>query len=149
MAILDAFNNLVKVTVSTGYGSGDAVIVLTTGLGAKLPIPPFNATWWNSTDYGDPSDDPNVEIIRIITVSGDTLGILRAQENTLASTKNTATKTYSLIAGVTALTMTAIANALFEANDDLDDLTTAIKSLAMLLALEGFDIPEELSVYLD
>ena len=66
---------------------------------------PFNASWWNSTDYPDPSDDPNVEIVRVTGISTDTLTITRAQEGTSASTKNTSAKTYKLVAGASAKTL--------------------------------------------
>lgn len=97
----DAYKNFAKVTVSTGYVSTDTSIVLTTGDGAKLPAVPFNAVWWNVTDYPDPSDDPNVEIVRVTVRSTDTLTITRAQESTTATNKNTGSKTYKLHAGAT------------------------------------------------
>jgi hypothetical protein len=109
MASLDAAANFIKLTVSTGYGSSDTTIVLSSG-GSLLPTPPFNATWWNSTDYPDPSNDPNVEIVRVTVVSGNTLTITRAQEGTAASTKNTASKTYQIMLGITAKMITDIGN---------------------------------------
>ena len=99
---LDNAKNFAKVTVSTGYDNDDTSIVLTTGHGAKLPTVPFNVVWWNSTDYADPADDPNVEIVRVTGRSSDTLTVTRAQESTSASNKNTAGKTYKMIAGLTA-----------------------------------------------
>lgn len=102
---LDIAKNFAKVQVSTGYGDGDTTIVLETGHGTKLPTAPFNAVWWNSTDFFDPSDDPNVEIVRVTDVTSDTLTVTRAQESTSASTKNTAGKTYRMIAGLTAKTI--------------------------------------------
>jgi len=100
---LDNAKNFAKVEVSTGYDAAATSIVLTTGHGARLPTAPFNVVWWNSTDYTDPSDDPNVEIVRVTAISTDTLTVTRAQESTSASTKNTASKTYKMIAGLTAL----------------------------------------------
>ena len=102
---IDAFKNFAKVTLSTGYDASATTVVLTTGGGALLPAVSFNATWWNATDYSDPTDDPNVEIVRITNISTDTLTITRAQEGTSASTKNTAGKTYKMIAGLTAKTL--------------------------------------------
>jgi hypothetical protein len=99
---LDNAKNFAKVTVSTGYDASATSIVLTTGHGAKLPTAPFNAVWWNSTDYPDPSDDPNVEIVRVTGISTDTLTVTRGQESISASTKNTGGKTYKMIAGLTA-----------------------------------------------
>jgi hypothetical protein len=100
--MIDAAKNFAKATLSTGYDASATSIVLSSGHGAKLAVPPFNATWWNFTDYPDPTDDPNVEIVRVTAISTDTLTITRAQEGTSASTKNTGGKTYKLVAGLTA-----------------------------------------------
>lgn len=101
MAVLDPVKNFAKVTVSTGYDASATSIALTSGQGAKLPAPStdgsFNLVWWNSTDYSDPSDDPNVEIVRCTARSTDTLTVTRAQESTSASTKNTSSKTYKMV----------------------------------------------------
>lgn len=100
MSVLDAVKNFAKVKVSTGYDADDTSIVLETGEGAKLPAPAtdgaFNLVWWNYTDYRDPSDDPNKEIIRVTARSTDTLTVTRAQEGTSGSTKNTGGKTYMM-----------------------------------------------------
>jgi hypothetical protein len=105
---LDTFANFAKATVSQGYDAAATSIALTTGHGASCPATPFNATWWNATDYPDPTDDPNREIVRVTVRSTDSLTIVRAQEGTSASTKNTSAKTYKLLATLTALTMNAI-----------------------------------------
>ncbi len=92
-----------KGTVSTTYNDTDTSIVLTTGHAARFPTAvPFNVVWWNSTDYPDPSDDPNREIVRVTGISSDTFTVVRGQEGTTASTKNTATKTYQMLAGLVA-----------------------------------------------
>lgn len=91
--------NFAKATVSTTYDSSATSIVLTTGHAARLPTAlPFNVVWWNSTDYPDPSDDANVEIVRVTAIATDTLTVVRGQEGTSASTKNTGGKTYKMIA---------------------------------------------------
>lgn len=102
---LDNAKNFAKVTVSTGYDASATSIILTGGHGTKLPTVPFNAVWWNSTDYLDPSDDPNVEIVRVTNISTDTLTVTRGQESVTATTKNTGGKTYKMIAGLTAKTI--------------------------------------------
>jgi hypothetical protein len=101
MTALDSVANFVSVQASTGYNSAATSIALQSGQGAKLPATPFNLIWWNSTDYPNPANDPNVEIVRVTNVSGDTLTITRAQEGTTATNKNTAGKTYSLVIGIT------------------------------------------------
>jgi hypothetical protein len=109
---LDLFKNFAKVQVSTGYDASATSIALTAGHGTKLPAAPFNATWWNDTDYPDPSDDPNVEIVRVTAIATDTLTVTRGQESITATTKNTASKTYRMIAGLTAKSLnTDIASA--------------------------------------
>ncbi len=97
--------NFGLVTVSTTYGSGDTSIVLTTGHGSKLPATTggytYPLTWWDSTTYPHPADDPNKEIVLVTARSGDTLTVTRGQEGTSASTKNTASVSYRMNLGVT------------------------------------------------
>jgi hypothetical protein len=105
MPALDQVANFVKVTVAQGYGTTDTSIQLATGQGAKLLNPAsgaYNLVWWNSTDYVDPADDPNVEIVRVTALSGDTLTVTRAQEGTTATQKQNATKIYKMMLGLTA-----------------------------------------------
>ncbi len=94
---LDPVLNFATVLVSTGYDASALSIVLQTGEAAKLPATPFNAVWYNAQSYGDPSLDPNVEIIRVTNIVGETLTITRAQEGTSASTKNNVGAYYRLI----------------------------------------------------
>jgi hypothetical protein len=107
---LDPVANFVKVTVAQGYGASDTSIVVASGV-SKLPTSgSYNATWWNSTDYPDPSDDQNAEVVRIngAEISGNTVPITRAQEGTSASSKNIPGKTYQLMLGITAKMITDI-----------------------------------------
>lgn len=103
---LDPVVNFGKVTLSTGYDSTATAVVLASGDGAILPNPgtdgAFNLVWFNSTDYGDPTDDPNREIVRVTSKTTDTLNISRAQEGTSATNKNLSGKTYQLILTITA-----------------------------------------------
>ena len=111
--MLDSVQNLVKVNVSQGYDQNATSIVLEAGQGALLPTPNWNATWWNATDFADPSDDPNAEIVRVTAISTDTLTVTRGAESATgggaASTKNTAGKTYKMILGITAKMISDIA----------------------------------------
>lgn len=103
--MLDPVKNFGIVTVSSGYNSSDTSIVLSGGNGAILPDPStdgaFNLVWYNASDYFNPTDDPNKEIVRVTARSTDTLTVVRAQEGTSASTKNTAGKTYKMILAFT------------------------------------------------
>lgn len=94
--------NFGKVTVSTGYSSAATSIVLSSGHGSRLPSTfTYPLTWWNFTDYPDPADDPNVEIVTVTARSGDTLTVTRGAESTSASNKNTSGKTYKMLLGIT------------------------------------------------
>ena len=109
--MLDATANFIKLTASTGYDQSATGIVVLSG-GSSLPAAPFNMTWWNATDYPDPSDDPNREIVRVTNVSGNTLTVTRGQEGPAASVKNSPGKAYQLVLGITAKTMTDIQTAI-------------------------------------
>lgn len=109
---LDPVVNFGKVTVSIGYNSTETFIALVTGDGSKLPNPDpdgsFNLVWFNNSTYSDPSDDPNVEIVRCLGRSGDLLSLARAQEGTLASNKNIPEKIYKMLLSPTKKTITDI-----------------------------------------
>ncbi len=123
-SVLDPVLNFVKVEVSTGYDIDDTEIVLETDEGAKLPAPAtdgaFNLVWWNSTDYPDPSDDPNREIVRCTARTTDTLTVTRGQESLAASTKNTADKVYKMLLALTKKTVDDIAGGLTVADEAAD-----------------------------
>ena len=109
--LLDPVVNFGKVTVSTGY-TNDTVIVLITGHGSRLPNPSidgaFNLTWYNASQYADPSDDPDVEIVRCTVNVLDVLTVTRGQESTSVSNKNTPLSTYKMILTPTKKTITDI-----------------------------------------
>jgi hypothetical protein len=111
---MDAIKNFAKATVDGAIESTDTSITLLTGHGDRLPAAPFNVVIWNATDYPDPSDYPIVEIIRVGTKTGDVLSDLdRGQEGTAAEDHNVAGKTYSLITGMTARTITEMVGDVF------------------------------------
>ncbi len=97
--------NFGLVTVSTTYGAGDTSIALTAGHGERLPATTggyrYHLTWWDSSTYPHPADDPNKEIVLVTARSGDTLTVTRGQESTSASTKNTGSVTYRMNLGIT------------------------------------------------
>lgn len=99
---MDAAKNFAKGTLAQGYDDTATSIVLTAGDGARFPTAPFNATWWNATDYPDPSDDPDREIVRVTARSTDTLTVTRGQEGTGGVTHSLDGKSYKLVAGLTA-----------------------------------------------
>lgn len=137
MATFDARKNFAKVTVSTGYAAGAVTVVLASGHGAKLPQPStdneFNLVWWNNSDYGDPSDDPNKEIVRCTARTTDTLTVTRAQESTSDSLKNISGKTYRM-----ALTITE------KVIDDIIDNLGASSTINVNQASHGFAVGDVL-----
>jgi hypothetical protein len=143
---LDGVKNFSKVNVSTTYDASATSIVLASGHGAKLPDPAtanYNLTWWNSSAYPDPSDDPNVEIIRCTAKSSDTLTVTRAQEGTSASTKNTGGATYKMILALTAKMISDIeslvsADNIFEIDIDGDVMPTESGTIN-----ENFELDED------
>lgn len=115
-SLLDPTTNFGKVIVSSCTGGCTvAATEITVDDGAKFPDPAtraFNLVWWNSTDYPDPSDDPNKEIVRCTAKSGNVLTITRAQEGTSASTKNSGGKVYKMILSPTAKMISDISSAI-------------------------------------
>lgn len=89
-----------KVIISMGYDSITTNIDLTSGHGAILPDPsvvgPYNLFWWNASDYLSPTDDPFVEVVKCIAKNGDTLIVMRSQQQTVASSKNIPGKLYNM-----------------------------------------------------
>jgi ligand-binding sensor domain-containing protein len=116
--------------VSTGYDAAATTIVLATSEGSKFPSFPgntFNLTWWNSTDYADPADDPTKEIIKVGARTGDTLSsITRGQEGTSAAAHNVSGKVYKVALCVTAKTI-----------DDIEAVTTGLTKCAFAAGLAG------------
>ena len=105
---LDPVTNFGRVEVDGTYSDSATSVTLNTGEAAKLPDPAtdgeFNLVWFDSSNFNSPSEDPNVEIVRVTAVSGDTLTISRAQENTTATTKNSGTE-YLMLLGATQKTI--------------------------------------------
>lgn len=138
--ILDNIKNFGKVTVLTGYDATATSIALIPGDYARLPDPvadgPYNLVWWNNTDYADPADDPNREIIRIVAGSADTKTILRGQEGTLATVKNIPNKTYKLINTFTKFTYDKI-------NTEFNTLETEITNINNVINNFGGSFPSQ------
>lgn len=101
----DPVKNFAKVMVRGGYDANATTIQLENGEGAKLPNPStegqYNLVWWNATDYSDPADDPEKEIVRVTAKNGDTLTILRGQEGTVAVAHNRQGKLYKMVLALT------------------------------------------------
>lgn len=101
-AQVDSVTNFAKADVSTGYDASATTIVVASGKGALFPVSGYNLVWWCVSSYLDPSDDPNVEIVRVTNRVADTFTIVRGQEGTVATVKNAGGKTYRVILSATA-----------------------------------------------
>lgn len=130
---LDPVKNFAKVTPEL-VDDAELTIQLATGDATKLPSTSggnaFNLVWWNFTDYKDPSDDPDVEIVRCTnndTVT-DIITVTRGQEGTAASDKNISGKVYKMIVAIT--------------KKMIDDINTASLSQAVTL-VAAEDTPDE------
>ena len=123
---LDAFTNFAYSTLTSGITAGATSLTVQTGDAAKFPAAPFNATLYDSTTYGAADLDPNREIVRVTAIASDTFTVTRAQESTSAVAHNTGGKTYSIVAGWTALN----ANKAFDKTGDT--MTGVLKALAGL-----------------
>lgn len=102
---IDGFKNFSKSTLAAGITGAATSLSVAAGSGTRFPAVPFNAVVWNKSDYADAADDPNVEVVRVTTIAGDTFTVTRGQEGTAASTHNTAGKTFGIIATLTAKTL--------------------------------------------
>ena len=94
---MDQVQNFIKEPVDGLFDADDLVIDVIDA--SDFPDPAsgqYNLVWWDNVNYPDPSDDPNVEIVRVTArdTVGNTLTVTRAQEDTSASTKNTVGGTY-------------------------------------------------------
>lgn len=117
--MVDQVANFVHVTVSTGYDASATDIVLSSGEGSELPDPTgenYNLVWYDYTNYPGVDSDPNAEIIRVTAKSSDTITVIRNQEGSGASIKNTVDATYKMFLGPTAKTISDIENAIVGAN---------------------------------
>jgi hypothetical protein len=114
MATIDPVRNKARVTVAAGYDQAATSVSLVSGETSKLPASSegaFNMIWWNATDYPDPIDDPNYEIVRVTLVVGNVLTITRAQEATAAATHNSVSKNYRMALVATKNTIDQIRSA--------------------------------------
>jgi len=108
------------------------------GGGARFPDPaimgptiggPYNCVWWDQKTYPDPDDDPNKEIVRVTAKVGDTLTIIRAQEDTLATTKNSFGGLYAISNVLTKFVM--------------DQIRTALGLRGAIIETYGVQVPRE------
>lgn len=84
MAFLQKKNN-VRSTIDMVGGFSDVATTLIVANGGVFPATgDFIITIWDSTTYNRPTLDPDLEILRVTSRSGNSLTVTRAQENTVA-----------------------------------------------------------------
>lgn len=103
---IDKAKNFVKAKLSVGINNTDTTIQLLTGEGSKFEDPSsfgeYNLVLYDSSEFNSPADDPEVEIIRVVGITGDQLTVLRAQEGTTAANHNSAGREYTVEWNMTA-----------------------------------------------
>jgi len=129
---LDQVENFVEVNVSGDHSSTETTISLESGEASNLPDPSsgeFNLVWFDSTNFSRPSEDNNVEIVRVTgqDTNNDTITVLRGQENTTAVAHDTSNSDYVMILAYTAKTVEDIDAANFSTNS----LTVAGNSVTL------------------
>lgn len=103
---LDAKKNFALTTV-VGYYSSTATQI-TVSDASVFGEPPFNWTWWNANLSDNPAKDEDVEMNRVIDITGNvvtlqnTAGARDGVEGTTPSAKNTVGGVYMVQAGVSA-----------------------------------------------
>jgi len=129
---LDQVENFVEVNVAGDHNSTETTISLQSGEASNLPDPAngeYNLVWFNPTNFSRPSDDANVEIVRVTArdTNNDTITVQRGQENTTAVAHNISNSDYVMILAYTAKTVEDIDAANFETNS----LTVAGNSVTL------------------
>lgn len=103
---MDSVSNLCEVVVSGTYdATATAITLLPTdpNLG-RIPTPPFDLLWFDTTHYPNPANDPKAEFVRVTAKpTSNTLTVTRGQQGTAGSTKDTAGATYVMVRAFTAL----------------------------------------------
>lgn len=124
---MDAAKNFAKGTLAATIDEVVTSLTVQTNEGLRFPAVPFNATIWDSTDYPDPADDPQVEIVRVTAKATDTFTITRGQEGTGNHPHDEGGKTYTIIAGLTAKVI----------NDDIGDKIARIEDSGTVTQIGG------------
>jgi hypothetical protein len=88
-------------TLASGIDATQTTLTVASGTGSRFPATLFNLVIWNSTDFANPIDASDREIVRCTSRSGDVLTIVRGQEGTSGVTHNTGGKTYSVALPIT------------------------------------------------
>lgn len=122
MIYLDPVANFAKANLSAGIDDNDVSLNIDPADAGKFPNPSiqgaFNAVIYNATDFPNPADDPDVEIVRVTSRVSGTFAITRAQEGTAAAAHNTAGKVYVIANAITKKMIDDIATQSEASNED-------------------------------
>ena len=139
---LDKSSNFAKTTI-TGITSGATEVVLDDATNFLDPASgEYNCVIWEISNYGNPADDPNKEIVRATALSGSTLTITRAQESTTASNHNTGGETYAIANVLTSKMITDIDTGI-NSKVNLDQTTPQTITGGSPLFSEGVDMAND------
>ena len=139
---LDKSSNFAKTTI-TGITSGATEVVLDDATNFLDPASgEYNCVIWEISNYGNPADDPNKEIVRATALSGSTLTITRAQESTTASNHNTGGETYAIANVLTSKMITDIDTGI-NSKVNLDQTTPQTITGGSPIFSEGVDMAND------
>ena len=102
---MDERANFAISELTAGIASGVTSLTLSDASLFPTPTEGYNAVLWDSSVYGNPAKDANVEIVRVTEKSTNTLTITRGQESTADVNHNTGGHTYSLAISLTEKTL--------------------------------------------
>ncbi|MDY0278096.1 MAG: hypothetical protein RBQ97_08425 [Acholeplasma sp.] len=124
---MDQVQNFIKEAVNGLFD--DSAVTIDVISAANFPDPAsgeYNVVWWDISNYPDPADDPNVEIVRVTARNTGTnrITVTRAQESITATTKNTVGASYFMALCPTKKTIDELATA-FQINNATAKTTPA------------------------
>jgi len=134
---VDQTANFVRINVDGTHTDTDTTIQLETGEASELPDPAngeYNLTWWDDTFADHPSDDDNVEIVRVtgVDTGNDTITVQRGQEDTTAVAHDNSQAQYRMVLSATA--------GLFDQFEDVTNLDGSAGANGEVLKSDGTDL---------
>jgi len=146
---VDRGKNFTTVTLATGVTNTDTTFVLSSGHGALLEDPSsfgaYNLVLYDKTLGNSPMMDDDREIVRVTALTGDSITVTRAQEDTVAVNHNTVGHNYVLDWNITAILLDQIRSSYLQLSDLTDanipnDLTinTTSQITAPSIVLNGY-----------
>jgi len=137
---VDQTANFVRINVAGTHTSTDTTIQLETGEASELPDPAngeYNLTWWDDTFADHPSDDDNVEIVRVtgVDTANDTITVQRGREDTTAVAHDNSQAQYRMVLSAT--------SGLFDQFKDVTNLDGSAGSSGQFLKTDGSNLTFE------